>query len=112
VFDELGTAAESEPLPCCRRRFLRESLLKYLTVRFRHVLGVEHAALDQLAVVANPGSTGVAKSIGFNLPFDLSRVAIAHTYAQGSMKGGFSFTLGEDRPNVRVKHLSQKAALE
>ena len=40
------------------------------------------------------------------------QAAIAHTYAQGSMKGGFSFTLGEDRPNVRVKHLSQKAALE
>ena len=48
--------------------------------------------------------------IGFNLPFDLSRIAIDHTYAKGSMKGGFSFVLAEGRPNMRVKHLSQRAA--
>jgi hypothetical protein len=48
--------------------------------------------------------------IGFNLPFDLSRLAIAHTYGKGSMKGGFSFTLADKRPNIRVKHLSQRAA--
>ncbi len=48
--------------------------------------------------------------IGFNLPFDLSRIATRHSYAKKDMKGGFSFTLGEDRPNVRVKHLSQRAA--
>ena len=48
--------------------------------------------------------------VGFNLPFDLSRIATDHTHAKGSMTGGFSFTLGKDRPNVRVKHLSQRAA--
>jgi hypothetical protein len=48
--------------------------------------------------------------IGFNLPFDLSRLATAHTYAKGAMKGGFSFTLAADRPNTRIKHLSQRAA--
>ena len=48
--------------------------------------------------------------VGFNLPFDISRIATAHSYAKGSMKGGFSFTLADDRPNVRVKHLSQRAA--
>lgn len=48
--------------------------------------------------------------IGFNLPFDLSRLATAHTYGKGSMKGGFSFTLADKRPNIRVKHLSQRAA--
>jgi hypothetical protein len=48
--------------------------------------------------------------VGFNLPFDLSRIAISHTYGKGTMKGGFSFTLAEGRPNLRVKHLSQRAA--
>ncbi len=48
--------------------------------------------------------------VGFNLPFDLSRLAVAHTYAKGAMKGGFSFTLAPGRPSVRVKHLSQRAA--
>ena len=48
--------------------------------------------------------------IGFNLPFDLSRIATRHSYAKKDMKGGFSFTLAEDRPRVRVKHLSQRAA--
>lgn len=48
--------------------------------------------------------------VGLNLPFDLSRIAISHTYGKRDMKGGFSFTLAEGRPNVRIKHLSQRAA--
>jgi len=48
--------------------------------------------------------------VGFNLPFDLSRLAIEHTYGKGSMKGGFSFSFADKRPNIRVKHLSQRAA--
>ena len=48
--------------------------------------------------------------IGFNLPFDISRIAVAHTYAKGDYKGGFSFILAEGRPNLRVKHLSRRAA--
>jgi hypothetical protein len=48
--------------------------------------------------------------VGFNLPFDISRIATAHSYGKRDMKGGFSFTLAEGRPNVRVKHLSQRAA--
>ena len=51
-----------------------------------------------------------APIIGFNLPFDLSRIAIRHTYAKGSYKGAFSFSLAEGRPNVRIKHLSQRAS--
>ncbi|MGE0621624.1 MAG: hypothetical protein AB7I04_01850 [Pseudomonadales bacterium] len=51
--------------------------------------------------------------MGFNLPFDLSRIAIAHGPARGHMRGGFSFIVSEDSddPRVRVKHLSPKAAL-
>ena len=60
--------------------------------------------------------------VGFNLPFDISRLAIGHQSAKRvrrkdgsvdrSMVGGFTFKLSNnpDRPNVRVKHLSRKAA--
>lgn len=51
--------------------------------------------------------------VGFNLPFDLSRIASDHGPARGSMRGGFTFKLtGDTRdPSVRVKHLSARAAL-
>ncbi len=51
--------------------------------------------------------------VGFNLPFDLSRIAIDHGPARGSMRGGFTFKLTPDTrdPAVRVKHLSARAAL-
>lgn len=46
-----------------------------------------------------------ATVIGFNLPFDISRLALGHATARGSMRGGFSCTLSENsyRPRVRVK---------
>jgi hypothetical protein len=51
--------------------------------------------------------------VGFNLPFDLSRIAIAHGSARREMRGGFSFDLTgkPDDSRVRVKHLSPRAAL-
>ncbi len=50
--------------------------------------------------------------IGFNLPFDLSRLAIKHGPAKGKkMGGGFSLTLSENWPPVRIKHLSRTASL-
>lgn len=50
---------------------------------------------------------------GFNLPFDISRIAIHHGPARGSMRGGFSFQLvkSRNRPRVQVKHLSRRASL-
>lgn len=50
--------------------------------------------------------------VGFNNPFDLSRLAIAHASARGAMRGGFTFTMTPNkyRPKVQVKHLSQSAA--
>ncbi len=49
----------------------------------------------------------------FNAPFDLSRLAIKHASARGSMRGGFTLRLteNEDYPNVRVKHLNARSAL-
>lgn len=53
-----------------------------------------------------------ATIIGFNLPFDLSRIAISHGSARTEMRGGFTFKLSSQKiyPNVQVKHLSQRAA--
>ena len=75
-----------------------------------------------------------ATIVGFNLPFDLSRIAISAQPARPvyrrkpdkhlpvaptrnekvdrSMVGGFTFKLSDrdDRPNLRVKHLSRRAA--
>src|SRR5579872_7028157 len=54
-----------------------------------------------------------AQIVGFNLPFDLSRLAIDHYNARRSMKGGFGFILHEskDYPRVVVRHLSPRSSL-
>jgi hypothetical protein len=52
-----------------------------------------------------------AQIVGFNLPFDLSRLAIRHASARRGMRGGFSLALSENWPPVAVKHLSQRSAL-
>lgn len=55
-----------------------------------------------------------ATIVGFNLPFDISRLAIGHGNSRGkSMKGGFSFQLSPHkwRPRVQIRHLSSTIAL-
>ena len=44
--------------------------------------------------------------VGFNLPFDISRLAYGFGYARGSMKGGFVFKLSDERKNppIIIKH--------
>jgi hypothetical protein len=57
-----------------------------------------------------------ATIIGFNLPFDISRIAIRHGSARSSqyqdMRGGFTFTISKQKiyPNCQVKHLSRNCA--
>lgn len=59
-----------------------------------------------------------ATIVGFNLPFDISRLAIAHGSArtpidaETGMRGGFTFKLSQQKiwPNVRVQHMSKNAA--
>lgn len=48
--------------------------------------------------------------VGFNLPFDLSRIAIEVTDARGTFTDGFSFQLWHYnmRPNLRIKHIDSK----
>lgn len=54
-----------------------------------------------------------ALCIGFNLPFDISRIALEHDSARRAMKGGFTFKLSDkrSRPRIQVKHLSSRASL-
>lgn len=54
-----------------------------------------------------------ATIVGFNLPFDISRVAVSHGVARRDKRGGYSFLLTNDKddPRIRVKHLSPKAAM-
>lgn len=50
--------------------------------------------------------------IGFNLPFDISRLAIGHGRAKRGMTGGFTFQLSQN-PNlarIQIRHLSRRAA--
>jgi len=48
--------------------------------------------------------------IGFNLPFDISRLAMSYSYARRFMKDGFSFKLTENKnlPRIRIKHNKNK----
>lgn len=48
-----------------------------------------------------------ALCVGFNLPFDLSRLAISYGYCRGNMNGGFSFKLSKNKefPRIKIKHL-------
>lgn len=54
-----------------------------------------------------------ATIVGFNLPFDISRIAINHGSARGKkMRGGFTFQISTDkrRSKIQVKHVSQRMA--
>ncbi|WP_373490260.1 hypothetical protein, partial [Parasphingorhabdus sp.] len=57
-----------------------------------------------------------ATIIGFNLPFDISRIAIRHGSARSNkyqdMRGGFTFRISNQKiyPNCQVKHLSRNCS--
>ena len=79
-------------------------------------------APDFIDSVFYPAAKAGALIVGFNLPFDISRLAIHHDTARvvprkdgsvdRSMQGGFTFSLSGDpkNGNLRVKHLSRRAA--
>lgn len=48
--------------------------------------------------------------VGFNLPFDISRIATDVADATKGFKGGFSFTISDaaDAPKLRVKHIGNR----
>ena len=53
-----------------------------------------------------------ARIVGFNLPFDISRIGKSHGLARGKMRGGFTFEISPHKyhSKLRVKHLSRRAA--
>jgi hypothetical protein len=66
---------------------------------------------------------GHALLVGFNLPFDLSRIAFASRSARGRFAGGFSLALWSyikneierpdtHRPSIGIKHIDSKRALK
>lgn len=65
------------------------------------------------AVFLRVGYDANGTVVGLNLPFDISRIAVAHGAARRTMRGGFSFELTKDtrRPRVRIKRLSARASL-
>jgi hypothetical protein len=83
---------------------------RYAESRDLRLLTVEVFRSD---VFLKYGYTRGGTIVGFNLPFDLSRIAIDHGSARFHMRGGFSFVLTNNRddPRVRVKHLNGHAAL-
>jgi hypothetical protein len=88
-----------------------EALLgNYATMRQLKMVTVKTFRSD---IFLKYGYTRRATVVGFNLPFDISRIAVDHSPARRSMRGGFSFqmTRDGDDPRVRVKHLSPRAAL-
>jgi hypothetical protein len=55
-----------------------------------------------------------ASIVGFNLPFDISRLAVKHGSARGkAMRGGFTFKLSSKwwRPAIQVRRLNVRASL-
>lgn len=54
-----------------------------------------------------------AMIVGFNLPFDLSRLSVSHASARGTMRGGFSLKLSpfNYQPPVQIKHLSKYVSM-
>jgi hypothetical protein len=51
--------------------------------------------------------------IGFNLPFDLSRLAVSHRPARTIMRGGFTLKLSplNYQPRLQIKHLSKYVSM-
>lgn len=78
-----------------------------------HQLELITVAQFRADVFLKYGYTRLATIVGFNLPFDISRIAIRHGSARRGIRGGFSFDLTGSAydPRVRVKHLNPHEAL-
>lgn len=76
--------------------------------------GLELLSRDQFAdqIFYRIGYLFRAAIIGFNLPFDISRIAIHHNSARTEMRGGFTFRLSRQKifPHVQVRHRSARSA--
>jgi hypothetical protein len=86
-------------------------LEQYATAKAMSLLTIDQFISDVFVRVAYHWQ---ATTIGFNLPFDISRLATDHALARGKMRPGFTFATapkGRPGPRVRIKHLSRRASL-
>jgi hypothetical protein len=107
----------------------RRTLEKYVAAQRKRGLGSEEIPLlllsrrNFLKKFYKVVYKGRALLVGFNLPFDLSRIAIASRSARGRFAGGFSLALwsyikngierpDNHRPSVGIKHIDSKRALK
>jgi hypothetical protein len=79
----------------------------------RHGLDLCTAHEFRFKVFLRVGYEARAQIIGFNLPYDLSRIATDWGEARGSLRGGVSLQISQNYndPRVRIKHLSSTTAL-
>jgi hypothetical protein len=85
-------------------------LAKYASARKLELMAVDKF---RTSILLKAGYRGNAAIVGFNLPFDIARIARSHSEARGSFRGGFTFAMSKykSEPHVRIKHLSPSAAL-
>ena len=105
VLDEAGLFFDPDVLSEAERRTLETYAAACALKCMTHTAFVED-------VFFRRGYELRATIVGFNLPFDISRLALGWAPARGKMRGGFSFKMSEKwwRPRVQVKHLSGRAA--
>ncbi|MGH6755285.1 MAG: hypothetical protein ACREDP_24285, partial [Bradyrhizobium sp.] len=88
--------------------------LELLKVAARHaratLLTVEELRHD---VILGWAFDGNATIVGFNLPFDIARIAISSSPARGHMRGGFTHKMADNdyAACIRTKHLSATMSL-
>jgi hypothetical protein len=88
------------------------ALLRRVCREGRHVLRTTAEFIDEVLFARAYDLR--ASIVGFNLPFDISRLAIRHGSARGkAMRGGFTFKLSPLwwRPAIQVRHLNARASL-
>lgn len=107
---EAGIFYDPETLSEEEQAILNEYAVKHLLVMMTAQEFVEN-------IFYGVGYQYRASIVGFNLPFDISRLAIDHAPARGSrhnkiMRGGFTFKLSENsfHPRVQIKHISSRDA--
>jgi hypothetical protein len=108
-----GAFYEPEVLSAAELVLLRQVMQEEIATSAGEQIRVLTRAEFVEQVFFDSGYAVGAQIVGFNLPFDLSRLAIRHGSARRSMRGGFSLVLSEKKgqPAVAVKHLSQRAAM-
>ena len=106
LLDREGIFYDPEALIAAERSLLR----KFSAMHRIELLSVKAFRED---IFLKYGYVRHATVVGFNLPFDISRIAVGHGSARREMRGGFSFDITgkPEHPRVRVKHLNPRASL-